>query len=99
MMKKNIALATLASLLMTSCTYYSKTNETKFTPLGAAPHELIDTVVHDVKECAQDSDNTCATKTGHDGYDASKIKSMSNEELVAYVKKQNERMDKQQKKK
>lgn len=98
-MKKYIALAILASLLMTSCTYYSKTNETKFTPLGAGPHELIDTVVHDVKECAQDSDNPCATKTGHDGYDASKIKSMSNEELVAYVKKQNEKMDKQQKKK
>ncbi len=98
-MKKNIALATLAILLITGCTYNSKTHETKFTPLGAGPHEIIDTVVHDVKESAKDNDTPCATKTGHDDYDASKIKSMSNEELVAYVKKQNKKMDKKEKKK
>lgn len=79
------ALVACQFLLFAGCTYNSKTNETRFTPLGAGTHELIDVAVKDVKECAGRS---CETKTAHDGYEESKIKSMSNEELEAYVKKQ-----------
>lgn len=77
------------SFLMASCTYDAKTNKTSFTPLGAGPHEMIDVIAHDVKECMNSS---CETKTSHDDYEESKLKSMSNEELDEYIKKQKSKL-------
>jgi hypothetical protein len=84
--KKAILLLCVLSHIV-GCTYNAKTKKTRFTPLGAGPHEIIDTVARDVKECSSGSSDSCKTKTAHDGYEESKFKSMTNEELDDYVKK------------
>lgn len=91
--KKTLILLPCIFLLMVGCTYDAKTKKTRFTPLGAGPHEMIDTIVSDVKECAIERDNICETKTAHDDYEESKIKSMTSEEFDEYVKKQQEKID------
>ncbi len=82
---KKIALLCL-SLTMFGCTYNSKTHETRFTPLGAEVHEFAETAATGVKECGVANSKGCETKTSHDDYEQSKLKSMSNEELEEYVK-------------
>ncbi len=83
----HIIAALAFTLLSSGCTYYGKTGKTRFTPLGAEAQEVIDTVAHDVKKCTG-RHKTCKKKTSHDGYEESKIKSMTNEEFIKYVEKQ-----------
>jgi len=75
------------SLALFGCTYNSKTHETHFTPFGAEVHEFADTAVSGIKECGLANSKGCETKTSHDDYEQSKIKSMSNEELEEHLKK------------
>ncbi len=85
-------LVTVSSVVLscTSCAFNSTTGKTTFTPLGAGVHEvheLIGTLAHDIKKCTGD-DAVCKKKTSYDGYEESKLKAMSNEELLDYVEKQ-----------
>jgi len=74
------------ALAATACTYNHKTGEARFTPLGPQAHEIIDTVIHDSKECAGPNAE-CKTVTNHDGYEQAKVKSMTNRELEEYAAK------------
>ena len=87
---KQIVLLCL-SLTIVGCTYNSKTHETQFTPFGAEVHEFAETAASGIKECGLANDKGCETKTSHDDYEQSKRKTMSNEELEAHVKKQQEK--------
>ena len=89
MNRKVIVLLLCQVLLVAGCTYNTKTKKSSFTPLGAGPHEMIDTIVNDVKECAGQE---CETKMSSDDYERSKFNSMTNEELDEYVKKQQEKL-------
>ena len=94
MIQKKMVLLTCLFSLVTACSYNTTTQKTHFMLLGLPTQELIEgaaVAAHDIKECAGGGSDTCKTKTAHDGYEESKIKSMNNEELAEYVKKHNKK--------
>ena len=83
-----LSMTLIATLLVCSaCSYNSRTGKTRFTPLGPGVHEIIDTVVSDVSECAG-RDKACEKTTSQDGYEESRVKAMTTEEFTEYVEQQ-----------
>lgn len=59
-------------------------------PLGPGVDEVVTIIVHDIRECAAFKDNDkCQKQQSYDGYEESKMKAMTHEEMKVYAKKLN----------
>lgn len=82
-----LILLLLFSYIFLGCSYNANTHKASITSFVDPVYELAETVAKDIKECGVANSNGCEITTSNDGYDQSKIKAMSNEELEEHVQK------------